>query len=174
MTNTQIQIPVKAYDVYTKNKDGSEAELVGLEYEATGFAIRDGVPNILLDTNTKWAEIFENDFYKQPNHDRQTDIYEISSRLEEDLGVWEGFVTSFIWRKIQFKNVFVQLVIGKRYYLPITLIKQIKDKIAIKSSKLDPSQFKSIYRNTDWEVKRPENAKNLFNEHIEFIGKINN
>lgn len=172
MTKLNIQVPLKKIKVYEKiDNQGTLGKQIAVELEAAGFAMRDGIPNILFDKKTKWYDIFKTDYENQPNFSRETDIYEISQSANEVVGSWEGFVTSFIWRKIQFKNVFVQLILDKRYYLPLELITQIKEKVNVRYNTFNPNtvEQKPIYMNWD---KSPD-PKNI-DYNANFMGTIIN
>lgn len=172
-----IKFPVikKAKYGITIMSDGSKKEtLLGYEMWANAFTSKDGIQRILLDSKTPWTKIWENVFYTQnTGKSLDIDIYEIDKNLLENIGAWEGFVTSFIWQGIKFTDVFVQVSLGKRYFLPKILIKQIKEKIDAKLSKIDVlKDIKKDETQITWE--NPDiRSKDYFGVALDNFGKIN-
>lgn len=176
-SNLDIKIPVikqpKFYVLMSNNKVIKE-QFAGYEMKATGFATRDGVPNILLDPNSQWHKIFEQLYFIQgSSQELDLDRYDIPEMIQDAIGKWEGFVTSFIWRKIKFQDIFVQLIAGQQYYLPKVLIQQIKDKINVKLQKIDPKKIanEDSFTKTDWNS-QPPNTTSWNKENLDFYGKI--
>lgn len=150
-------------------------EHMGCEMWATSFAIRDGIDRILLDPKSPWRDLWEKAYLTQNyNKNIDLDVFWIENSMIEHMGYWEGFTTSFVWQGIKFVDVFVQLLVGQRYYLPKILINQIKDKIDAKLSKIDA--FADTFEDsTRIQWQKPTNrAQGYFeNNKLDNFGKIN-
>lgn len=176
---TDITLPLyKSKRFGHKTINGKEVDVyMGCEYEAIGFDTVNSIPRILFTNRTKWEKIFEEAFFKQPRSAWTVEKYKIPDTYSDDFEDWEGFLTSFIWtpmpgKPIKFRNVFVKLDLGKTYYLPISLIKQVETKLLIKQAKLDPSKFNVDADNTTWKTAK-SSSKNVYEQSVDFIGEYN-
>lgn len=141
-------------------------EKIGYEYWAIGMPTRiinrARYENILLEKPSPWEEIFRNVYVKQIQTGQNKDIerYMIPLVLKEEIGEWEGFVTSFMWEGIKFVSVWVHIIVGKEYYLPKSLIKEIDDKIKTRVSRIDMKEISNLIDSTEWNPSSTE-AKEL-------------
>lgn len=173
-----LKFPVKQRAKYGINvlPDGTQKkELIGYEMWATDFAIREKIDRILLDPKSPWrqlwAEAFKQQYY---GSNLDLDSYELDAIWDESIGGWEGFTTSFIWQNIKFVDVYVQIVVGQKYFLPKILIKQIKDKLNAKISKIDASEIFASEENLsiEWAKPNEKDKKYFHNPQLDYFGKI--
>lgn len=135
-----LKKPINAIKIFP---DGTKEEkIIGYEMWAKDMPRRDGVKNILFDPGSPWLKLWEQAYFTQNNiKNVGIDILDFNEIYYEYIGEWEGFSTSFNWQGIKFVDVYIQLVAGKRYFIPTVLIKEIKEKLTTKISKLDAFEF---------------------------------